>query len=79
LPEDTRQGDPGDAGRASAPDEEILAARMAWDIFASAADTGALAMMNLAADIDPSEAYTPWFMSGEQAVPWWAAGDDLWG
>jgi len=44
-----------------------------------AADTGALEMMNLAAEIGPSEDYMPWFMSGEQEVPWWAAGDCLWG
>jgi hypothetical protein len=77
--EDTRQGDPSDASRAGAPDEAILAARMAKDTFTGAADTGALAMMKLAAETGPSEVYPPWFMSGEQAVPWWAAGDDLWG
>jgi hypothetical protein len=52
---------------------------MARDTFAYAADASALAMMDIAAGMDPSEAYMPWFMSGEQAVPWWAAGDDLWG
>jgi hypothetical protein len=77
--EDTRQGAPGDAGRAGPLDEAILAARMATDAFAGAADAGALEMMNLAVENGPSEAYMPWFMSGEQAAPWWAAGDDLWG
>lgn len=24
-----------------------------------------------------SEAYRPWFVSGEPAAPWWAAGEDL--
>jgi len=24
-----------------------------------------------------SEAYRPWFMSGEPGAPWWAAGEDL--
>ena len=77
--EDTRQGEPGDAGWVDPLDEAILAGRMARDAFAGAADSGALEMMNLAAEMGPSEAYMPWFMSGEQAVPWWAAGDDLWG
>ena len=76
---DTRQGQPGDAGGAGPLDEAILAARMAKDAFAVAPDTGALEMMNLAAEIGPSEDYMPWFMSGEQEVPWWAAGDCLWG
>ena len=91
--EDMRQGDtlplgggavmqgfePGDAGQSGAPDQAILAARMVSDSFAGAAETGALAMMNFAAEIGSAEAYAPWFMSGEGAMPWWAAGDDLWG
>ena len=76
---DTRKGEPGDASRAGPLDEVILAARMARDTFSGAADAGALAVSNIAAEIGPSEAYAPWFMSGEGTVPWWAAGDDLWG
>jgi hypothetical protein len=77
--EDTRTGEQGDAGRAGPLDEVILAVRMARDTFPGAADAGALAMTNIAAEIGPSEAYAPWFMSGDETVPWWAAGDDLWG
>jgi len=77
--EHMRQREPGDAGRAGALDEAILAARMVRDSFAGAADSGALAIMDFAPQIGPAEAYAPWFMSGEGAVPWWAAGDDLWG
>lgn len=77
--EDTLEREPDNAGRPGPLDQAILAARIAGDAFAGGADTGALAMTNFAAEIGSSEAYAPWFMSGEGAVPWWASGDDLWG
>ena len=78
-PQDTRQGERRDTGRAGRLDEAIVAARIARDTSAGAVDTGALTMKSFATELNSSEAYAPWFMSGEEAVPWWAAGDDLWG
>jgi len=74
---DSRGPQPDDADGPGLVGEAIRAARMAGGALASTADASGQAMMNLADQVSPSDAYRPWFMSGEPGAPWWAADNDM--